>query len=174
MSLPLLGLLAIIPAMLANFTTSLLGLPQPIYCFSTSFYSHGLFAKFYELSRPFYYVYISYYPFGLISHHSCHASPLGLLIYSLNFLDPFTFFFFLSFIIFMSLLLHSLDFFNSFIFSLSLVIFMGLLAINAATPTQWTCFPTVFDVLPLVLFHFSYCWFPSADRPFVKKALNQC
>lgn len=140
MSLPLLGLLAIIPAMLANFTTSLLGLPQPIYCFSTSFYSHGLFAKFYELSRPFYYVYISYYPFGLISHHSCHASPLGLLIYSLNFLDPFTFFFFIFY--------YFYEFTTSFFGLLQLIYFFFISCYFHGSTCYQCCHSNPVDLLP--------------------------
>ena len=37
-----------------------------IYFFFTSFYSHVLVAKFLGLPRPFYYIFTSYYPFGLI------------------------------------------------------------------------------------------------------------
>ena len=122
---PLMGLLAIIPAMSTHFTTLFLGFPRPIYFFFTSFYSHGLVD---ELLRPPFpallvYLYLllllwAYWPLFM----SCQ--PI-LPLYSLGFLGPFIF----SLPLFtpMGLPLHSLGIIGLFIFSLPLVIFMGLL-----------------------------------------------
>ena len=87
------GLLTIILAMLAHFTTLFLRLPWPIYFFVTSFYSHGFVAKFLGLLWLFYYVFISHYSYGLIDHHSYlgsfgHPQPIYFFFTSCYFYEP--------------------------------------------------------------------------------------
>ena len=153
MSLPLLGLLANIPAMSTCFTTLSLRFLRPIYFFFTSFYSHGLVAKFNGLPRPFYYIFTSYYPFGLIGHHSGHASPLSLLIYSPGFPDPFTFS--LPLIILMGLLLHLLDFLSPFISFLPYNLH-GPADHQSCHSSPLGLFPYFFNISPLIFFSSSF------------------
>ena len=148
------------------------GLSQLVYFFFTSFYSHGLVAKFFGLPRPFFYIFTSYYPFGLIGHHSCHVSPLSLLIYSLGFPDPFTSS--LTLIIPIDLLLHSLGILDPFISSSPFIIFMSLLAINLATLAHWACFLISLPFCSSFSSHLLYCWACSAVGPFIKNGHQHC
>ena len=165
---PLMGLLAIIPAMSTHFTTLFLGFPRPIYFFFTSFYSHGLVAEL--LGPPFpallLYLYLllllwAYWPLFM----SCQ--PI-LPLYSLGFLSPIYFFFtsFYSFGLTTSFLGHH----QPIYFFFTSCYFHG--PTNPATPAHWACFLISLPFFPLFSSYLFYCWTFSTVRPFVKMGIS--
>lgn len=99
------------------------------------FYSHGLFAKSFGLSRSNYHILTFYYFFGLIG---LEANLIDLLIHFLDLPSPFTSS--LPLIVPIGLLLHSLGFLDPFTSSLPLIILVGLLAIIPTIPIYWAYF----------------------------------
>ena len=76
-----------------EFTNSFPGLSWLIYSLSTSYYSYELTTSFLKLSRPTYYLFISFHYCGHAGHQFYHSSLLGLALL----LSLLTFFILLDF-----------------------------------------------------------------------------
>ena len=69
------------PSQPIKFINSFPKLPRPIYFLFTSYYSYGLATSFLELPRSIYFFFTSFYSCGPADYQSCHSSLLGLFSY---------------------------------------------------------------------------------------------